>query len=199
MFSRVANLRLPLFAIAMTIPIAGCLSTSFSRPDVDPETGWRSESASRAQKITGPDIEMYVKASNRISRANDETQRQEFGISIYFVPLTANFEFNPQGVSLLIPGQPRLVPSHFALQRAGNNQGLDIWDCGRYPPHDFGPGPRYPVHNGFCADLYFATRPPPPEVEYALQINQLFRNGGKVSVPELHFKKGGSWVRILSN
>lgn len=192
-------LALHLVAMTVSIAMAGCMSASLSRPYVDPASGWKSEDASRAQKIAGPDVGIYVKASNRISRASDETQRPQFGISLYFEPLVDDLDFNPQNVSLLVPGHPPLVPSKVVLQFAGNNQGLDIWDCGRYPPHDFGPAPQYRLRRGFCADLYFAIRPPSPDSEFALQINGLSRKGVALAVPELRFKKGEALVRIFSN
>jgi hypothetical protein len=188
------RLAAPITGIAF---LCGCYSASLSRAFVDPTTGWSSEVSGRAQRIVGPNIDIYVKTSNRVSRVNNETEMAIFGVSLFFVTRIDGLEFDPAAVSLLIPGLVEMKPAQFYLKSTGNNSGLDIWDCGhyRYPPADFGSGPRYVVRSGLCVDLFFDVSPPSPETEFVLRIPAFARNEEELRVPDLRFKKGT--VRIV--
>lgn len=175
------------------VSLCGCVNTSLSRAYVDPGIGWSSETAGRGQRIIGPAVDIYVKASNSISNLKDETKSNTFGVSLYFIPQVENIEFIPSGVSLLLTGSPAIKPMRYDLMVTGNNSGLDIWDCGHYnyPLVNLGSGPQYILRRGFCAELYFDVRPPTPETEFVLRISGLTRNGEQIRVPDLRFKKGG--------
>src|SRR5690242_9743161 len=86
----------------VTACLNGCSFADVSRPSVDPLSGWSTELAGRGQRIVGPGLDIYVKASNRVSSAEDETKRDTFGVSLYFEfsPKVGHAEFAPGEVTL---------------------------------------------------------------------------------------------------
>lgn len=186
------------------VSLYGCASTLLSRASVDPGTGWSSEVAGRGQRIIGHDVDIYVKASNSVSSLEDETKRDTFGVSLYFVPKVDNLKFMPAEVSLLLAGTPAIKPMRFDLMIAGNNAGLNIWECGQrysepigkfiYPVVNFESGSQYTLRPGFCADLYFDVQPPSPDTEFVLRIPDLIQNNERIKIPDLQFKKGSGGI-----
>jgi hypothetical protein len=173
------------------VSLCGCYSASLSRPYVEFGSGWSSEVWGRAQRITFQDIDIFVKASNRVSKVNDETKRDTFAVSLQFIPeIEDDLEFVPSEVTLLIPGQNPMKPTRVdRMIPLGYSIHLDIWDCGHGQLETFEPGKRYVVRKGFCVNLYFDTRPPSPDTEFTLRLPDLIRNDVRISVPDLHFKK----------
>jgi hypothetical protein len=135
-----------------------------------------------------------VRASNTDPSFRKNEYPNYFGISLWFDPKGKDFKFNPDDVFLTFPGTEKLKPEKINLVSAGIRVDGAGWECGRYPMRDFGPGPTYALHRGFCVELYFGANGPSPETSFRMHLEGLTRDNKKVVVPEIRFRKGSFWL-----
>lgn len=170
---------------------SGCYWQSVSRAYVASDSGWSSEKRGAGAVIFNTNLSIFIRASNNSPRS------QSFGISFYFDPHVTGFELNPKKVTLALPNQSKVNPSSINLVFAGPQSRSPQWDCGRYPPADFGTGPWYGVRRGTCVELYFPVAPLSPNAHFTLQIHGLRKDGRPVMMPDIRFELGRTSVFAL--
>jgi hypothetical protein len=184
------QVRIPVALLLMPVValIAGCHSIWVSQAQVAPNTGWSSKDYGGGRILSGPDVEILVKPSN----STDDIKTNWFGISLWFDPKQLDLRFSPEKVALFFQGMDEIKPARIEMKWTGAGRGG--WECGRSQKSDFGSGPPYVLHRGFCVELYFDIKPPSPDTPFTLRITGLTRENKPVAIPDIHFVKGSVTV-----
>lgn len=173
--------------------LQGCyvyVSEAYIDASANPE--WHSENEARFSILRGRGISIYLRASNTNPHFSGK-DANHFGISLWFDTVEKDFKFNPDGVFITFGGAEKLNPEKVIMKSAGLRSDAAGWRCGNYPVKNFGLGPSYALHRGFCVELYFGIAPPSPEVSFSMHLEGLTQNNKKVFVPEIRFRKGSFW------
>jgi hypothetical protein len=181
------------FFLIAVMQLQGCqIHVSEAYFETSENKEWHSENNARFSTLTGQDISIYLRASNTNPHFSDK-DLNHFGISLWFDTESRDFKFNPNDVFMTFSGAEKLNPVKVIIKSAGLRSDAAGWRCGNYPIKNFGPGPSYALHRGFCVELYFGITPPPPETSFSMHLEGLTRNNKRVVVPEIRFRKGSFW------
>lgn len=175
--------------------LSGCYSAWVSQGQIVPSTEWQSHAVMASSLLSGQDIEIFLKVGNGASSSWDYAQRSPlFGISLWFAPKALDFEINPNQVFLQIPSTAVLSPARILMSHVGSNVEASGWSCYGNPKNikdiDIKSDDKHVLRRGSCFEFYFDTTAPSPDAEFSMRIEGLARNGQKVAIPEIQFRKG---------
>ena len=183
--------------LAVALAANGCAPFTVSLANVEAGAGWSSARSGRGMQLRGPEVDIFVTAGNLVASHMDETKDTVFVVSFYFVPRGEPFQFDPKGAVLTMPDGARLQEQRLEVKYAGYSGASR--DCEGYKTWPFQDGPPYTLRGGFCVDYFFPASPPPPEAAFEVKVPALTRNGTRIPIPAIHFKKGSGAFRLISN
>lgn len=189
------NMSMVLLAIVSSLMLQSCYRAWESQPYFEPNPDWQIK---EARHIVGPNLDIFINVSNYHTPFYDNTSRKTLydylGISLWFDVHEPGFKFNPNDVTLILPGVLESRPSSVEMKYVGDISRSLGWDCGNSPLINAGLAPPYPLRRGSCFALYFYMKAPTPETPFSMHIEGLSRDGSPIEVPEIHFHEGSFWV-----
>lgn len=79
---------------------------------------WSTHYSGRGDRLIHKDVDIYVRAGNLVQYGNSEAGIRPFGISLYFVPHSDGWAFDPGKALLEMPGTV-MAPTEIRVKRAG--------------------------------------------------------------------------------
>lgn len=189
-----ANMREYLAVGLAVVGVTGCTSFAVSRANIDASSEWSTHYSGRGDRLIHKDVDIYVRAGNLVQYGNSEAGIRPFGISLYFVPHSDGWAFDPGKALLEMPGTV-MAPTEIRVKRAGYGSGLR--DCSGYADVPQSPDGRYQLFGGFCTDLFFPIEAPSPDTTFSLRIPPIQGSSREIVVPTIRLERGDGAFRLF--